>query len=252
MLVLTQASVGAACVSVLPALAEHRVTLLVAALGLALAGLGASVFHLGRPLGAWRGFLNVRRSWMSREIVVFGAYPALVSASMALPGLSAMAAATGLLGVCCSAIIYADTRRELWRARRTLPLFLLTTLISGAASALVLQPTHRWFVAALVVVTVLKLAVEISALRHVTDRALTPMRKTALLITGRFQPVAFARTVAVMLGGVGLPVLLSVNAFPAPHIGAIAAFALLIAGEFCERFLFFRCVVAPKMPGGMA
>jgi hypothetical protein len=33
---------------------------------------------------------------------------------------------------------------------------------------------------------------------------------------------------------------------------AITAFTLLAIGEFAERYLFFRCVVAPKMPGGVA
>ncbi|MGC3992362.1 MAG: dimethyl sulfoxide reductase anchor subunit [Chthoniobacteraceae bacterium] len=37
-------------------------------------GLGVSVFHLGRPFGAWRAFLGLGTSWMSREIVVFGAF----------------------------------------------------------------------------------------------------------------------------------------------------------------------------------
>jgi hypothetical protein len=34
----------------------------------------ASVVHLGRPLGAWRAMLNFRRSWVSREIVLFSAF----------------------------------------------------------------------------------------------------------------------------------------------------------------------------------
>src|SRR4029434_3286429 len=38
------------------------------------AGLAASVFHLGRPLGAWRFFLGLRTSWMSREILAFGLF----------------------------------------------------------------------------------------------------------------------------------------------------------------------------------
>jgi DMSO reductase anchor subunit len=36
--------------------------------GVALAGLGLSTFHLGRRSRAWRAVINVRKSWLSREI----------------------------------------------------------------------------------------------------------------------------------------------------------------------------------------
>src|SRR5690606_19348822 len=75
MLVLTQLSMGAFCVDALwswsapSVLAETlgRAHSLVA-LALGLIALGASVFHLGRPLYAFRAFIGLRRSWMSREI----------------------------------------------------------------------------------------------------------------------------------------------------------------------------------------
>jgi formate dehydrogenase iron-sulfur subunit len=220
------------------------------ALVLASAGLGASVFHLGRPLGAWRAFLNLRRSWMSREIVAFGIFPALVAGALVVPMLTPVAAFAGIGAVFCSAMIYIDTQRELWRAARTLPLFFTTALMLGAASALVFVPANGWFAAALVALTVVKLTIEVLSVRHVTNRALTPMRKSALLITGAFQTVALARCTIAIGAGIGIPVLLSTNALPAPQVFSIAALALLIIGEPCERYLFFRCVVAPKMPGG--
>jgi formate dehydrogenase iron-sulfur subunit len=249
MLVLSQASVGAVCASLFSAASS---ALLWLALALASVGLGASVFHLGRPLGAWRAFLNLRRSWMSREIVAFGVFPPLVAGALVVPMLTPVAALAGIAAVFCSAMIYIDTRRELWRAARTLPLFFTTALMLGAASAVVFLPTNVWFAAALVALTVVKLTIEVLSVRHVTNRALTPMRKSALLITGTFQPVALARCVIAIGAGIGIPVLLSTKALPAPELFSIAALALLILGEVCERYLFFRCVVAPKMPGGRA
>ena len=41
---------------------------------LLIAGLVASILHLGRPLGAWRAWLGLRTSWMSREVVAFGGF----------------------------------------------------------------------------------------------------------------------------------------------------------------------------------
>src|SRR6266850_1787378 len=78
MLVLTQTAAGMLLVSWLTALlapqsfAIGRGALAICAFVLLQLGLAASIFHLGRPLGAWRAFLGFRHSWMSREIVAFG------------------------------------------------------------------------------------------------------------------------------------------------------------------------------------
>ena len=42
----------------------------------ALVALGASVLHLGRPRYAYRAVLGLRHSWLSREVVAFGAFAA--------------------------------------------------------------------------------------------------------------------------------------------------------------------------------
>ena len=38
--------------------------------------MGLSATHLGKPLRAWRAVLNVRGSWLSREVALFGAFAA--------------------------------------------------------------------------------------------------------------------------------------------------------------------------------
>jgi DMSO reductase iron-sulfur subunit len=43
-------------------------------LTLAVAAAGASTLHLGRKARAWRAVLNVRRSWLSREVALFSAF----------------------------------------------------------------------------------------------------------------------------------------------------------------------------------
>ena len=40
------------------------------ALGLLVAGLFASFFHLGRPMRAWRSSSKWRTSWLSREVII--------------------------------------------------------------------------------------------------------------------------------------------------------------------------------------
>ncbi len=42
--------------------------------------LGLSILHLGRPLQAWKAWLNWRKSWLSREIIAFGGFAACAAA----------------------------------------------------------------------------------------------------------------------------------------------------------------------------
>src|SRR6202008_4653490 len=94
-----------------------RIKLPVAAFGFGLLNLGlaAAVLHLGRPLGAWRFFLGLRTSWMSREILAFGLFSAAASGPALaawvpplrelLPLMAGATAALGLAGVFTSAMI---------------------------------------------------------------------------------------------------------------------------------------------------
>ncbi|MBW8887125.1 MAG: dimethyl sulfoxide reductase anchor subunit [Fibrobacteres bacterium] len=127
-----------------------------------------SVAHLGRPLYAFRAFLGLRRSWLSREILAFtllGGWVSVVTAGVLAtafgpaltlhfpalgPSLGKAAAWTGspasrialcLLGLAalhCSAMIYRDTPRAFWATRHTSAKFLLTALAGGLASLLTL------------------------------------------------------------------------------------------------------------------
>ena len=48
--------------------------LVVALLGITAVALNISVFHLGRPAYAWRALKMWRRSWLSREVLLFGLF----------------------------------------------------------------------------------------------------------------------------------------------------------------------------------
>src|SRR5690606_28796887 len=112
------------------------------------AGLGASILHLGRPLYAFRAVLGWRTSWMSREIIVFGAFAAVCCATLiaawsdrlfwSVPplvqhSLSMATTFVGLVAVFCSTMIYIDTRRPTWSLGPTMVKFYLTSLMSGSA-----------------------------------------------------------------------------------------------------------------------
>jgi Fe-S-cluster-containing dehydrogenase component/DMSO reductase anchor subunit len=84
-------------------------------LGIAVAGLGLSTLHLGKPLRAWRATLGVRTSWLSREIVGVGAFGACGAAYLAwLPQQDAvgwLATAVGLFALVSIDMVYGVTER---------------------------------------------------------------------------------------------------------------------------------------------
>lgn len=259
MLVFTQASVGVLASALFLA---NPVPALAFSSALCLIGLKASVFHLGQPFKAWRAFLGLAHSWLSREIIVFGAYFPLLGAALLWPVLSgfaplpgvqvAMIAAlgTGLLGVFCSAMIYHDTRRPFWSIGRSAGKFFGTASILGAAGALALAPG---FAAAglLILASLLKLACEA---RHFHEAALdprNPVAKSTRLIRARLPRVQANRLLAGALGGILLPVLFLTGAVVTPWVGWFAL-ALCLGAEITERYVYFRAVVPFKMPGGIA
>lgn len=299
MLVLTQLSVGAFVVGQALVAGPWREPLMLSTVRPAYAlvgllvgvvGMHAAVFHLGRPLYAFRAFLGLRTSWLSREILVFGLFAGCAFAFSAslwlanewpalLPLASAMGwatAATGVAGVFCSVMIYAKTRRPFWNGPRTGATFFLTGAVLGSPVALLVslaacyasdglsahqimvdygQSLCRW----LVVAVVAKLALEASVFLRLRRREHTPMKRTALLLTGELSMTTLLRYFFGIVGGVLLPLtLLSPSAgaagaagFDPLFLGLVVSLitASLLIGELMERYTFFAASFAPKMPG---
>jgi hypothetical protein len=111
------------------------------------------------------------------------------------------------------------------------------------------------------VVVAAKLALESSLLIHLRQPQNTPLKRSAQLIVGELGLTTFRRSFFGLLGGVALPGLLMAEAgltdgrgfHPAfIAIAALLSTCLLAIGELLERYLFFKAVVAPKMPGSPA
>jgi formate dehydrogenase iron-sulfur subunit len=229
------------------------------------AGLSLAALHLGQPWRAWKVFLNVRRSWFSREAVVFGLWFPLATAYVAVrlgwlplptgPLRAALAFTTALLGTAglfCSVMIYVDTRRVFWRFANTAPRFFGSAVILGLAAALASPGSPRALGFFVVGATLLKLAFEAGALAPMQaedDGLHGPARQTARLLVGPLRPANEWRVVAALFGGVLLPGMVAIGA--APAVAAWPALGLALLGELAERYLFFRAVDAPKMPGSV-
>lgn len=292
MLVLTQLAVGIAIgAAVLPALLTepagpgaaddpHRMLRPVLAVGSLLAGLlaiGASVLHLGRPTRAWKAVLGLRTSWLSREIVAFGAFAVLAAlwsvleltgrAGASMAGLAT--ATAGIGGVTCSALIYAVTGRRWWWARRTVPTFAATTAMLGGLAVVplvglaairsgpvmgALAPAARGAAGLAAAVGLGVLGAEARFVRHRHDSG--QLARTVHLLrhalAGPWQLRLLGTSVATVLA-LGTTLAAADPTTSPVVIVALGITALVCgtAGELTSRWLFFTASSPRRMPGGV-
>ena len=251
MTVLTQLSVGAFAAIWLLQLLGASAKLSIAAIGSFAVGalaLGASTMHLGRPIHAYRALKMWKRSWLSREVLMFGAFSGMAAAyagslllrsplSSALGGLTAL---LGAGGVTASACIYLVPARPAWNSKHTIADFFLTGAVLGplfaanigagsgrlllficvaAASAQLLNNALRF----------LRMNASDSLERQSTARLLSTVLASRFLLRGAL----------LVASGIAVPLLTST------HIGLAAAFTTSLAGEILGRYLFYVSVV-PK------
>lgn len=249
MLVLTQAATGTYVAALLhPSLA-------IAATLLLNAGLAVSVLHLGRPMGAWRFFLGLRKSWMSREILAFsifagagGAFAGAVFMGWEIA--QPIGIATALLGavaVACSAMIYVDTRRPWWSARMTFWKFFGSAGVLGLHAFAIAANSHLGLTSAVVAHWLLAAWKTQARLRALADSG-HPAYRSALTAGRLLNGVNELRTVALLLSAASAA-LAFITVAPWPAVtAAVFAFIAIVS----ERYVFFTAASAPKMPGGFA
>ncbi len=262
------------------------------ALVFGLLALAASTLHLGRPQYAYRAIIGLRHSWLSREIVAFGVFAklAVIYAASSWFGpemivgsqywqqwLGWGVAVSGLAGVFCSVMIYAFTQRIFWSFTKTSARFGLTTCLLGVAAVWltlllisffgsgdaaanvsgIIAAYGRRFCQTLLLLTGLKIVFEANQLRPLLSRQTTPMKRSALLMTGSLASVTIARFACGVLGGLAMPALLlkAISESPQDPVFLIIVTSMLfiacLAGELLERYLFFAAVASPRMPGSL-
>lgn len=266
MLVMTQ--LGAGGFALLPfVFRTARPALATLALAALLLGLVGSILHLGQPLKAWRAFLGLRRSWLSREIVAFGTFALLAVVTTLLlyfgaanPALLFATAVAGLCGVFSSGMVYHVTQRDCWRGELSIGRFFGATAVLGSAAAwwsLAVSGSKSAFPLMLVLAVIIKLSRELAFLRLCPDDANLdnelPARlrpRSAFVLRFRLGWILRLRLTCAWIGGVTLP-LLSFVPTPTPWFIAGMALLLCFVGELIEKFLFFRAVAVSKMPGAV-
>jgi formate dehydrogenase iron-sulfur subunit len=223
---LTQVAVGTTATAV------GGVERLVAA-GLACTALAASLLHLGRPAHAWKALRNLRRSWLSREVLLFGCYGGLAAAAVVVPALVPLALATGLAGVFASGRLYVVPGRPAWHSPLTIVRFFATALAVGP----LLTGRPGWAVAGIALQVVATLA---NLVRLRRDRRIEGWG------TLRLTRQRFSRHVLAMAAGWVGGAALALLGLP------LVALPLVALAEGIGRYLFFVTVVPLDMPGSFA
>jgi len=268
LLVLTQASVGAFGAALALAIADaslHR-TLCIVGWILALASLGASVFHLGRPIFAFRALSGWRHSWLSREAILFGVHAALASASagaawldlLGPSGIEVLYSATllaGALGVAASVMIYLLPARPAWNTWRTPVQFFATSVLLGASLALCASKLHGGISSSLLAAfafvamatALIDAALPWNFIRSASASRIPALTSSAMLLEEGFPRLLKARTVGLL---VCTALFLAVGLVDrGPAWALLVAFLGALGTQIAGRFLFFVSVVPLDMPG---
>ncbi len=295
MLVLTQVAAGllvcAAALAIGDAAAFRaaQAPLAAAAFAILNLGLAVSVLHLGRPLGAWRAFLGLRTSWMSREILAFSIFagaaaaftgaawwktlagllsplgvverfiqPAQFSAPLAIA-----AAVLGLLGVWCSAMIYVDTRRVFWNRELTFTKFFGTALLLGTAGTAALLgwvatfsggPLSEAIQTFAILATFIRTALfgwEFQNFHTALRDEHAATHRSALAVWKLGRPLLFGR-LGLFVGSTLFGALAITGTGAIGTACATISFLLTLSSQLIERYFFFTAVIAPRMPGPLA
>ena len=251
MTVLTQLSVGAFAAIWLLQLLGASARLGIAALGSLTVGglaLGASTMHLGRPIHAYRALKMWKRSWLSREVLMFGCFSGAaavyagslwlrLSYSSALGGLTAL---LGAGGITASACIYLVRARPAWNSKHTLVGFFLTGAILGPLfAANIGVGAERLLVLISVAAASAQLLNQGLKFLRLTASDAFELQASAKLLSTVLASRFLLRAALLVAGGIALPL------FSSGRAGLAAAFAAALGAEILGRYLFYVSVV-PK------
>jgi anaerobic dimethyl sulfoxide reductase subunit B len=149
---LAQAAAGMAVFSLVLSPAPLPVLL---AIGILLGSGGIiSFLHLGRKRNAWRSVLHLKKSWLSREILVAGLFGVVWVVAVGLLLFREISpnpwplAILGLGLIYCMAQVYHLRAVPTWNSWRTYAAFFLSAVILGALGVNIAVPQPEWVILA--------------------------------------------------------------------------------------------------------
>ena len=242
-------------------------------------GLAVSVLHLGQPLKAWRAFMGWRKSWLSREIILFNlfaaaSFPIFVLAfveqfhiqrfqsvatalQIFLTPLTALAVCVGVVGVAVSVMVYVDTKRPFWRARIVFGNFFGAMLLFGASFTAMMLASFgardaivRISVVIAVVFQIALLAWRRAEFHYTLWHLDSPIHFNARVIH-ELVPWTKRAFIAFFVVSLTVNVLAIANFLDAARVWTFLAVLAVSASEVIARHLFFVASASKRMPGGV-
>jgi Fe-S-cluster-containing dehydrogenase component/DMSO reductase anchor subunit len=252
MTVFTQLSVGAFATIFLLHVSGAFTRLGAAALtslAVAALALAASTLHLGRPIYAYRAIKMWRRSWLSREVLLFSGFSA-VACLYAIglwigiaggAGLGALTLLFGFGGVTASACIYRVPSRPAWNTPLTLVQFNLTALTLGPlfAAAAVGAAGLRWLPAGIASMAGAQFVVLALRFFRMSGSDTVELQASSRLLATTLRTPFILRGVLLALGAMAMPL------YSSSPLALWLGCLLALAGEIVGRYLFFVSAV-PK------
>jgi len=209
------------------------------------AALTISTLHLGRPAYAWRALRMWRRSWLSREILLFTLFAASLATMTAgallhdtsagfHSTLGSLNAAVGIAATLASAFIYLVPARPAWNMLHTPIDFLLSAAVLGSMASALGYSRSLTFVLPTTAAWIANHALRLYRLRA---SGLFELRATyGLLTSDRLFAQLCASFAVIVMGAL---------AFAAGYI--VLALLACSMGVLLARYLFFVSVVPLKM-----
>lgn len=248
-----------------------------------------SIFHLGRPLHAYKALKMWRRSWLSREVLLFTlfSFSGAIFATLLLAEnyfgfklpygmhlvFGGVVSLLGMAGIFASAKIYRVPARPAWNTVRTPLRFFLTGFILGPLFALVVYSlyiaveggpekisavflgTAGALIAVSSIAAFSQLLVLVARLFSLRPAEQGELFDSAFLLIHRFRRHFLIRIALLVFGNFVLPLWLftSLNSGERSSVSfaalAIASFTISLLGELLGRYLFFVTVVPKNIPG---
>jgi len=249
--------------------------LMIALFAMTSLALNISVFHLGRPAYAWRALKMWRRSWLSREVLLFGLFFCALTClsagtcaselppiwltrpsvsflvsnqhgsviSVGLTVLGLLSAALGLAGVISSAYIYLVPARPSWNMLHTPIDFLMSSALIGTLLPTVLASTHFSARAASLPLW----PCYVASLLWIVNQATRLIRLHRSAVFERRAAAALLQLPSQRAALVSSFILAIVAALAAGAGGTIIALGAAFGAVLLARYLFFVSVVPLNM-----
>jgi len=108
--------------------------------GLIGAGGLIAFLHLGTPVNAWRAVFHLKKSWLSRELLMFGAFGGSWLFALFFPGMGKLPLTLSAIGLVFSmAQVYRLRSIQTWDTFRTLLAFVASAVVLGGLGLTILE-----------------------------------------------------------------------------------------------------------------